>query len=431
MRNFRVYRIFRTTLTIAVGVLRYVWLMFRARLPWGKPSDEAWNRAHGRTGQAIYNLATTLRGGMIKFGQVAGSRADFFPASFIEPLSGLHDQVPGRPLGELREYLEHELGQPLDEAFAQIEEMPIAAASLAQVHKARLLDGTEVVIKIQYPEARKVFPIDLASMRRTCRVVHWLNKRIDLLSIADELAEFIEMELDFTREAESTERTRIAFTGDERIRIPHVHKSLSSERILVLDFLPGRRIGDTEALAAMGLSLKDTAQRVADLYCTMIFEHGFFHGDPHPGNMLIEADGTVGLIDFGLAKELPEGFSIGVATMIVKSMSGDGAGSIEAARSIGFEVSGQSPEDFKQLILMLMGDYRSSNVFGALKESPIARVPSHFTIIGRVFLLLNGLSHRLVPGERVIASAITKSLMTVLLRNTEKSAQESATLGLH
>lgn len=422
MRNNRFYRLFRTTLTLVLGVCRYLWLMFRERLPWGKPSEATWNRAHRRTGEAIYNLATSLRGGMVKFGQIAGSRADYFPAAFVEPLSGLHDQVPGRPFSELRSYVSEELESSVESVFAEVDEEPIAAASLAQVHRARLNDGSDVVIKIQYPEARKIFPIDLASMRRSLRVVHWLNKRIDLRSIANELSEFVTMELDFTREARSTKRVRESFAGDDRIRIPHVHEELSTERLLVLDFLPGRRIGDTKALEEMGLCLKATAERVADIYCTMIFEHGFFHGDPHPGNMLIETDGTVGLIDFGLAKELPSGFAVGVATMIVKSMSGDADGSLEAARSIGFEIGGQSPEDFKALIMMLMGDYGAANVLGALKASPLDRVPSHFAIIGRVFLLLNGLSHRLVPGERIIANAIIRSLMAVAAQNRAKIA---------
>ncbi len=405
------------------GVCRYLWLMFRDRLPFWKPSEAEWNRAHRRTGESIYNLATSLRGGMVKFGQIAGSRADYFPAAFVEPLSGLHDQVPGRPFSELRTYVSEELARPVEEIFSHVDEEPIAAASLAQVHRAKLKDGGDVVIKIQYPEARKIFPIDLSSMRRSLRVVHKLNKRIDLRSIAEELSEFVTMELDFTREARSTQRVRASFADDGRVRIPIVHEDLSTQRILVLDFLPGRRIGDTEALQEMGLCLKSTAERVADIYCTMIFEHGFFHGDPHPGNMLIEADGTVGLIDFGLAKELPSGFSVGVATMIIKTMSGDTDGSIEAARSIGFEIGGQSPEDFKTLILMLMGDYSSANVLGALKASPLDRVPSHFAIIGRVFLLLNGLSHRLVPGERIIAKSIIRSLMVVAAQNRAKMAQ--------
>ncbi len=416
MRNNRVYRLLRTTMTLIAGVMRYLWLMGRDRLPWGKPSQAAWSRAHRKTGEAIYGLATTLRGGMVKFGQVVGSRADYFPAEFVEPLSGLHDQVPGRPLSKVRGFVESEIGRPLTEVFASVEEEPMAAASLAQVHRATLLDGREVVIKIQYPEAQKVFPIDLASMRRTVRVVRWLNKSIDLRSIAEELSDFVTLELDFSREAESTERVRQSFIGDDRIVVPGVYKSLSTQRILVLDFLPGRRIGDTEALKEMGLDLKRTAQRVAGIYCTMIFEHGFFHGDPHPGNLLIQEDGTVGLIDFGLAKELPEGFASGVATMIVKSMSGDGEGAVQAAHSIGFEVGGQSPDEFRKLVFMLMGDYGSSDVVGILKASPLERVPSHFAIIGRVFMLLNGLSHRLVPGERVIAGVMAKQLMAVIAK---------------
>ncbi len=310
--------------------------------------------------------------------------------------------------------MEEEFGAPLSTIFATIDSSPIAAASLAQVHKATLMDGSEVAVKVQYPEAQTVFPIDLASMRRSLRVVRWLNKSLDLRSIAEELAEFVALELDFNREAQSTIRVKNAFAGDRRIAIPDVHESISTGRILVLSFLPGRRIGDTEALQKMGLDLKTIAKTVADLYCTMIFEHGFFHGDPHPGNLLVQEDGTIGLIDFGLAKELPPGFSEGVATMVVKSMSGDSAGAMEAAQSIGFVVGGQSPQEFQKLIKILMGDYSESNLRGILKASPLEEVPSHFAIIGRVFMLLNGLSHRLVPGERVIASAIITSLMHII-----------------
>lgn len=417
MRNNRVYRFLRTSLTLIAGVLRYLWLMGRSRLPVFKPGEAAWARANRKTGEAIYNLATSLRGGMVKFGQVVGSRADYFPAEFVEPLSGLHDQVPGRPLSTLRSFVEKQLGRPIDEVFSSVDEQPIAAASLAQVHRATRIDGSDVVLKIQYPEARKIFPIDLASMRRTVRVVHWLNKNIDLRSIAEELSEFVTLELDFSREAESTERVRKSFADDVRVQVPRVHTDLSTDQLLVLDFLPGRRIGDTEALREMGHDLKSTAERVASIYCTMIFEHEFFHGDPHPGNMLVQSDGRIGLIDYGLAKELPEGFARGVAAMIVKTMSGDGEGALQAAREIGFEIGGQNPEEFRKLVLMLMGDYGASDVIGILRASPLDHVPSHFAIIGRVFMLLNGLSHRLVPGERVIAMVVAKTLMAEVVRN--------------
>jgi ubiquinone biosynthesis protein len=418
LRHNRVYRISRTALTVIAGVFRYLFLMARARLPLGKPSEAAWNRAHRKTGRAIYRLATHLRGGFVKFGQIVGSRADYFPAALIEPLSGLHDRVPGRPLSRLRRHVESELGKPLEEVFESIEEMPMAAASLAQVHRARLKSGEDVAVKIQYPEARKIFPVDLSSMRRTMRIIRLLNRNMDLRSIASELAEFVALELDFSREASSTRRVRQAFADDDRVRVPRVYEALSTDRLLVLEFLPGRRIGDVEALKEMGVDLRSTAQRVAQIYCTMIFEHGFFHGDPHPGNLLVDADGTISLLDFGLAKELPQGFAAGVAAMIVKGMSGDATGALEAARSVGFEVGGQSPEHFLQLVQTLMGDYRGAmEMLSALKASPVDQVPTHFAIIGRVFLLLNGLSHRLVPGERVIAAAVATTLASLMARN--------------
>lgn len=418
LRQNRVYRILRVAITVIAGVMRYLSLMARARVRFWAPSEKAWDRAHRKTGQAIYRLATHLRGGFVKFGQVVGARADYFPASFIEPLRGLHDQVPGRPFATVRKHVERELGRPIDEVFEHVEELPIAAASLAQVHRGRLKDGREVAIKVQYPEAQRIFPVDLASMRRTMRVARWLNKGLDFRSIANELSEFVTLELDFSREAVSTERVRQAFAGDPRIAIPIVHTELSSSRLLVLEFLEGRRIGDVDALREMGVDLKKLAETVANVYCQMIFEHGFFHGDPHPGNILVRADGTIGLVDFGLAKELPDGFAPGVASMIVKGMAGDSVGALEAARSIGFEVGGQSPEHFQELVRMLMGQYGgTARLLDALKQSPVESVPSHFTIIGRVFLLLNGLSHRLVPGERVIATAVGRTLVQVLAKS--------------
>jgi ubiquinone biosynthesis protein len=143
----------------------------------------------------------------------------------------------------------------------------------------------------------------------------------------------------------------------------------------------------------------------------MIFDHGFFHGDPHPGNLLVQKDGTVVVLDFGLAKELPPGFADGAATMIARGMAGDSAGALAAARSIGFEVGGAQPERFVDLVRMLMGERGGpKRLVEVLDASPVEKVPSHFTLIGRVFILLNGLSHRLVPGERIIAGAVLRQL---------------------
>lgn len=412
LRTNRPYRVFRASLVIIAGVVRYLWLRFRTRLPWGKPSQAAWDRAHHRTGRSIHRLATGMGGAFVKLGQVLGARADVLPPSLIEPLRGLHDRVPPRPFAMLRTYVEDEIGRPLTEVFEHVDDEPLAAASLAQVHRARLRSGEDVVIKIQYPEARKLFPVDFRSLRRAVRVVRWFNKGLDLRALVDELAQFVLLELDFTREADSTERVRQAFAASSAVRIARVHRELSSDRVLVLEFLAGTPVTRVDELVRGGIDLRQVARSVASIYSTMIFEHGFFHGDPHPGNLMVAPDGkTIVLLDFGLAKELPPGFADGAATMIVKGLSGDVEGALAAARTIGFQADGDRAA-FKDLIHVLMGDRAgmAGGAMSALTRVNLGNVPSHFALIGRTFILLNGVSHMLAPGERVIPAEVARIL---------------------
>jgi ubiquinone biosynthesis protein len=410
LRHNRAYRFVRAALTIVAAMLRYVTLKVRRFVPGLRPTERSWERAHGKTGRAIHRLATKMGGAFVKMGQVVGARADVMPAALIEPLRGLHDRVPPRPFASLRAHVERELGKPIDDVFERVDEEPIAAASLAQVHRARLRSGDDVVIKVQYPEARRLFPIDMGSLRRAVRAVRWLA-RVDLRPLADELAAQVILELEFDREARSTERVRAAFAGDPRVRVPRVYTELSSDKLLVLEFVEGKPLTDIEALRDAGIDLRAVGMSVAELYATMIFEHGFFHGDPHPGNLLVAPDGkTIVLLDFGLAKELPTGFADGAAAMIVKGMSGDMPGAIAAARSIGFVTDGD-PDAFRDLLRALMGDNeRLKNALDSLRSASMKGIPGDFTIVGRAFILLNGLSHRLAPGERLIAAAMTRHL---------------------
>jgi ubiquinone biosynthesis protein len=417
LRTNRGYRFVRAGLVIVSAVLRYFWLRARERLPGLKPTQASWDRAHRKTGQSIYKLATRLNGAFVKLGQVLAARADALPPSLIEPLRGLHDRVPPRPFSRLEDYVANEIGKPLSTVFAHIDDTPIAAASLAQVHRAKLQDGSDVVIKVQYPEARRLFPVDMGSLRRAVRVVRWFNRHLDLRILVKELAELVTLELEFDREARSTERVREAFASSTAVQVPRVYRELSTNRVLVLTFLEGTPITRLEEIDRRGVDRRRTAESIAALYCEMIFSHGFFHADPHPGNLMVAPDGkTIVLLDFGLAKELPPGFADGVAAMIVKGLSGDVDGALEAARSVGFEADG-SREAFTDLIKMLMGNYAAvtSNAMEVLAATSLRKVPSHFALIVRAFILLNGVSHMLVPGERVIPSAVARILGPRLL----------------
>jgi len=412
LRHNRAYRIFRASLAIFVIALRYLFLSLRRKLPLVAPSARSWDRAHARTGRQIYRLTSRLGGVFVKVGQVLGARADVFPESFVAPLRRLHDKMPPRPFSKLRGYVEEQLGRPIEEVFEQVDEKPLAAASLAQVHRARLLSGDDVVLKIQYPEARRLLPVDLRSLRRAVPVVRRLSGGLDLRSLADEIEEFVGLELDFVREADSTERVRSAFPENGAVRIPRVYRECSNQRLLVLEYIDGTPIADVDRWRANDIEPRRVAEQLAELYCTMIFEHGFFHGDPHPGNILVLRDGAVALLDFGLAKELPAGFSSGVATMFVKGMAGDAAGAAQAARSIGFEISADDAGEFLQVIRMMLGDYGGPDrALDLLKSGALEHVPAHFTLIVRALVLLNGLSHMLVPGERIIAIAMARAML--------------------
>jgi len=426
LRRNRLYRIARAGLTIIAAVLRYLWLRVRARTPGLRPSERAWQRAHARTGRGINRLATGMGGAFVKLGQVLGARDDVMPPAMLAELRGLHDRVPPRSFASLRDHVERELGRPVDEVFDEIDEEALAAASLAQVHRARLRDGTDVVLKIQYPEARRLFPIDLGSLRRASRVARWLA-RVDLRPLVDELARQVTLELEFDREAASTERVRTAFDGADGVQVPRVHRDLSSDRLLVLDYARGTALTEVERLRDDGVDLRAVATAVADLYATMIFEHGFFHGDPHPGNLLLAPDRrTIVLLDFGMAKELPPGFGDGVATMIVKALAGDLDGAMVAARAIGFEAAGE-PEAFRELVRALLGDNdRMRNALDSLRAASVKGIPADFALIGRALILLNGLSHRLAPGERLIASALARRMMPRVMAAQAAAASTTA-----
>jgi len=319
------------------------------------------------------------------------------------------DRMPPRPLATLRDHLTRALGRPIDEVFASIDEPALAAASLAQVHRARLITGEDVVVKLQYPEAAKLFPVDMGSMRRAVRVARWLA-RVDLRPLADELKIQVCLELDFEREAASTERVRAAFAGDLTVIVPRVHAA--HPQVLILEFITGTPLTALDTLRAAGVDLRAVARSLATLYARMIFEHGFFHGDPHPGNLMVLPDGKrIGILDFGLSKELPPGFADGVSTMLRRGLGGDLDGAVAAARALGFEIRGE-PEAFRELLLLLTGERsKARNPLESLRAASMKGMPSDFAVVARAFVLLNGLSHALAPGERLIAGALLQRLV--------------------
>ena len=410
IRNLRVVRALRVALALARVLPRYGWLLARDRSGW-RTTEKDWQRTHRAAAREVKQVALGFAGAFTKAAQILGARADIFPAPFIEELSQFHDAVPPRRFETLAPLAVRDLGRPLSEVFASIDLEALAAASLAQVHRATLRDGRQVVVKIRYPEISRIIPLDLGMLRRVVAIVQRVQRRIDLRALVTEVTRFIELELDFPREARSTERLAKQLVDMPYVVVPRVYSELCGENILVLEYLEGIQVARTQELVAAGHKLSDVARKIGALYGTMIFEQGFFHGDPHPGNLLVLPDGRIGLLDFGLCKELPPGFARQIATMMVSSMIGDSVAAFAAAEKLGFDVASMRPENLRSLMLMTVGDSDTeAGFFELVGETQLTRIPEDFALVGRTLILLNGLSHRLAPGRRLIQAELLQHL---------------------
>ncbi|MEE8558124.1 MAG: AarF/UbiB family protein, partial [Myxococcota bacterium] len=276
-------------------------------------SDRDLTDVHQRNADQIFETATRLKGLLIKMCQVIGTRSDVFPPPYVRTLSKAQDRLPPRSFDEMRPVVEEDLGKPIGAVFAEFEPEPVAAASLAQVHRARLLDGREVAVKVQYPDIAHIVQTDLASVRR----VAWVYQKFDpqpleLLPLLDELSRHLALELDFEREVQSAERIRGFFEKDAHVRIPRFHKAFCTRRVITMEFLDGVKVTDTEGLRRANVDPAEVIQGLMTIYTRMIMAYGFFQADPHPGNIFIRPGPEFILLDFGLAKELPKGFGLGL-----------------------------------------------------------------------------------------------------------------------
>src|SRR3989442_1282960 len=219
LRRLAAYRVLRIAGVALPAIVAYRWLELRGRLGRSAP-PETWERVYDRVARGLHDLGIHLAGLFVKICQVVGARAGTFPEVLIRRLGRFHDAVAPRSFGEMRAQIEPELGRPLDEVFGQVEETPLAAASLAQVHRATLRDGTPVVVKVQYAEIARLARVDLACLRLLARVAGRMSRSFDLRSIIDEIAELVGLELDFAREGDATVRIRAALADDPTVRVP-------------------------------------------------------------------------------------------------------------------------------------------------------------------------------------------------------------------
>ena len=246
----------------------------------------------------------------IKLGQLLSTRADLLAPAYTRELSKLQDAAPPAPADAIREIVESELPGGVAAAFAEFDPQPLAAGSVGEVHAAVLHDGTRVVVKVRRPGVAELIERDLEIMSNLAARASRRSEvaaAFDVIGLSQEFAAELRGQLDYVREACNAERFAANFAGETGVHVPRVFWELSSSRVITLERLEGMKITDVKALQAAGLDRRELAQNAALTVGKMVFVDGFFHGDPHPGNFFIEADGRLGIIDFGIVGSLDEG----------------------------------------------------------------------------------------------------------------------------
>jgi predicted unusual protein kinase regulating ubiquinone biosynthesis (AarF/ABC1/UbiB family) len=385
-----------------------------------------------RFARRFHALAVELGGLMIKVGQFMSSRLDVLPPEITSELEGLQDEVPPVPFAAIRALAEAELGVPLERAFATIDETPVAAASLGQAHRATLgtLDAadtglTGAVLKVQRPGIDEIVDVDLAALRK---VGGWLSRvrlvsnRVDMPALVEEFAITSLEEIDYLHEALSAERFAEDFAGDERMVVPAVVWERTARRVLTLEDVTAIKITDRDSLLAAGIDPADVAPAFATVMFDQLFTNGFFHADPHPGNIFVTPvpDGSgarpwkLTFIDFGMMGEVSSSTRSGLRKLLIAAASRDGKGLVDAIRDLGVLLPSAETTELERAMVQLfarfggMGfaelrdvdprEFRDFAVeFGDVVRSLPFQLPENFLLIIRAMSLTSGVCSALDP----------------------------------
>ncbi len=414
------YRIRKAYWITFVVMMSYVWLFFKAKFLGKRYAEKRMLDLHLRNAERVKKTILHLQGLFIKVGQMLSILTNFLPKAFHEPLEALQNQIPARPYSEIEQQIIGELGDKPKNIFADFNETPLASASIGQVHRARLKSGEQVAVKVQHLNIEQIAEVDLRVIQRIVRLTAYFFDIKGIEHAYTQVKKMIEEELDFEQEAQSMQRIAENLKDEPALDIPQVFPEFSNQKILVTQFCEGVKISDTAQIEAWNINATDLANRLVHAYCKMVFEDGLYHADPHPGNIMVQADGTLIFLDFGAVASLQPYMRAGFLALIDAAVKNDDEKIIASLRSMGFIADRQNSQEIAEKIIDALRQFIQNEVqidglnFKDIKVNPFetslfnlirelglrgiantVQVPKEFVLLNRMVTLLLGICNTL------------------------------------
>lgn len=370
-------------------------------------------------GERIRLVLEELGPTFIKLGQMASIRSDLVPKPILNELEKLQDNVLPFSFDEVCEIIESELQLKLEQSFASFESAPIAAASIGQVHIGTLMTGERVAVKIQRPGIEETVRTDLAILQNLAVLAEsrfaWARK-FQLRGMIDRYGQALIDELDYKIESKNAETLRSQFRHDPRIRIPHIYNEYSTDKILTMEYLEGIKLYEPEKLRSGGYDPKQIAERLLQAVLQQIFIDGFFHADPHPGNLLVLPGGVIAFLDFGMVGRLTADMKQHFASLIIALMKQSTTGVINAVLRMGLVTEQVNMQQLRRDIDTLREKYAAEplssirlgeavNDLFAVASRHHIRIPTDFILVGKTLITIEGLVEKLDPEISILAIA--------------------------
>nr|YP_009530652.1 putative protein kinase: ABC1 family protein [Paulinella micropora]AXY63341.1 putative protein kinase: ABC1 family protein [Paulinella micropora] len=375
------------------------------------------SRARSRAKECA-SLLADLGPAFIKAGQALSTRPDLIPPLLLEELSGLQDQLPGFDSNLAMACIEEDLGCSISEIYEQLDQEPISAASLGQVHKGILKGGQAVAVKVQRPGLREQITLDLYIVRN---IADWLNKNVglirsDLVALIDELGRRVFEEMDYLNEASNAETFARLHEDNPRIAVPKIYHHATSRRVLTMEWIDGVKLTNLEAVKGLGIDPDDMVQVGVNCSLKQLLEHGFFHADPHPGNLLALADGRLAYLDFGMMSEVSRESRTGLIRAVVHLVNRNFAALSKDFVSLGFLQEDVNLEPIVPAFESVFGqalemgvsrmDFKAvtDDLSGVMYRFPF-RVPPYYALIIRSLVTLEGIALNVDPDFKILGAA--------------------------